>query len=411
MRPTLGRRRRARRCRREPHQLDDAPCPGRPGRRPRDVQEGVGGPSSPVHRGQDGRGPDGKGRDVLQRVSRHVRLVPPRRVALGLLPAGPQRPPRQELPQPPPALLRLLHGRGPHGAQLRSRAQDHPQHVQRQPRPPHAQGDGAGLGGRPHRAGGALQAGPRRAELPGDAGPLRGLQRRRRRPSDEHGDDDAGLQRLRPDGRAQVQGLDPGVRRRLGGADRGQRRPGPHQHRPGRRDRRRVRRKVVRRRLRLGILGDRSPDGRGGPPALLPGQGPLRLRQRPAADGRPALRGPVEQDDRQGQLELQGRGRRGALPADARRPGVVRLPAGALLSGRPGDLLLVDGPRRSPTGAGRWLDRLPPGRGPGLPGCRAATRLRHAAREGAGDARRSNHAGHPHVRRSRTRSRPPWSRT
>ena len=62
---------------------------------------------------------------------------------------------------PRPALRRLLPGRGPRSAQLRPRAQDHPQPVQRQPRPAAPQGDGPGLGRRPDRGRRAITAGLR----------------------------------------------------------------------------------------------------------------------------------------------------------------------------------------------------------------------------------------------------------
>ena len=62
-----------------------------------------------------------------------------------------------------------------------------------------------------------------------------------------------GAQRLHADPRGALQDVGPRLRRRLAPADARQRRDHPHQHRPRRHDRRRVRRQVVRRRLRLGI--------------------------------------------------------------------------------------------------------------------------------------------------------------
>ncbi len=57
----------------------------------------------------------------------------------------------QSLPGPRPPLRRLLPRRRPRRAELRSAPQDHPQHVQRQPRPAAAEGDRPRLGRRPDR--------------------------------------------------------------------------------------------------------------------------------------------------------------------------------------------------------------------------------------------------------------------
>ena len=58
------------------------------------------------------------------------------------------------------ALRRFLPERGPAGAELRSPAADHPQHVQWQSRAAAAAGDHAGLGRRPDRGRGAFLARP-----------------------------------------------------------------------------------------------------------------------------------------------------------------------------------------------------------------------------------------------------------
>ena len=133
------------------------------------------------------------------------------------------------LPAADAALRRLLHGRRPAGPQLRPRA----------PRSSAACSTAAAgpllrkataldWAGDPIEVEGRFRAAPRRAQLRGDARPLPGLHRRRRRPPAEPGGDDAGLQRLRADRRGEVPRLAAGVRRRLGGADRGQRRHHPH---------------------------------------------------------------------------------------------------------------------------------------------------------------------------------------
>ena len=104
-----------------------------------------------------------------------------------------------------PALRRHVHERGPHiDEELRPEPQAHPKHVQRQPRPHDAQDDCARLGGRPLRGRGPLHAHARRAQLPGDARPLQGLQRRRGRPPPEPEHHHARAERLHDRRRAEV---------------------------------------------------------------------------------------------------------------------------------------------------------------------------------------------------------------
>ena len=138
------------------------------------------------------------------------------------------------------------------------KVEDHPQPVQRQPGPSAPQGDGPRLGRRPDRGRGPVPARPRRAQLRPDARALQGLQRHRRRPPPEPRRHQPRAQRLHADPRGTLQELGPRLRRRLAPADDRQRRDHPHQYRPRRQDRRRLRRQVVRRRVRLGIHGDRS---------------------------------------------------------------------------------------------------------------------------------------------------------
>ena len=93
------------------------------------------------------------------------------------------------------------------------------------------------------------------------------------------GADQSGAQRLHADPRGTLQELAPRLRRRLAPEDARQRRDHPDQYRPRRQDRRWMRRQVVRRRVRLGILRGRS----GHAPARESQQSPCgdqRLRQR-----------------------------------------------------------------------------------------------------------------------------------
>ena len=229
---------------------------------PGPLPERLGRPPAAVHRGQDGRGAVRPGRHVLQGVPGHVRLGPQRRGLQRLLPAGPLHPVRPALPGPHAPLRRLLHGRGPDRQELRPAPSGDPQHVQRQPRSAAAQGDGAGLDRRPHRDRGPLQARAPGDQLRADAGPLRRVQRRGRRPSAQPADHDPGDQRLHDRRRIQVPGLDHRVRGRLAGAHRRQRRHHPHQRGAGRLPGRRLRRPLVGRHLRLGLLDRRLPQPR-----------------------------------------------------------------------------------------------------------------------------------------------------
>ena len=113
------------------------------------------------------------------------------------------------------ALRGVLPERRSRRAELRSQGQDHPQPVQRQPRPPAPQGDGPRLGRRPHRGRGPVPARTRRAQLRPDARAFPGLQRHRRRSPLNLGATDARAQRLHADPRGTLQELDPRLRRRL----------------------------------------------------------------------------------------------------------------------------------------------------------------------------------------------------
>ena len=105
----------------------------------------------------------------------------------------------------------FLHERGSRGAQLRSRRQDHPQPVQRQPGPE----DDAGHGRRLGRAGGS-RSGSRLAA----AHSVPRVRKHRRRPSPQPQRDDARPVRLHGHGGAEVPGVGARVRGRVAGADR-----------------------------------------------------------------------------------------------------------------------------------------------------------------------------------------------
>ena len=151
------------------------------------------------------------------------------------------------------AVRRVLLERRSRRAQLRPEAQDHPQPVQRQPRAPAPQGDGARLGRRPDRGREPVPARSRGAQLRANARTFQGLQRHRRRLAHESERDHSGAQCLHAHPRRALQAMDPRVRRRLARADACQRRDHSLQYRPRRQDRRRLRRQMVRRRLRLGV--------------------------------------------------------------------------------------------------------------------------------------------------------------
>ena len=160
---------------------------GGSGRGPHALQEGVGGAPPPVHPGQDDAGPVRARRHVLQRVPRHVRLAPQRRGAdrLSTCRGSPTRGDASFRPRAR-RYAGLLPERGPRRAQLRPEAQDHPQPVQRQPRPAAPQGDRARLGRRPDRGRRtASSLGHGETQLRRDARALQGLQRHRRRPPAE----------------------------------------------------------------------------------------------------------------------------------------------------------------------------------------------------------------------------------
>ena len=175
VRHAMGWRRRARRCDRECQRLAR---PVRAGRRridSRPVQEGLGRAPAPVHRGADDSGAVRARRDVLQRVPRDVRLAAPRRGTLGLQPRRTLRPPGCPVPAAGHALCRVLPRRRPRRGELRPGAQDHPQPLQRQPRPLAPQGDRARLGRRPDRGRQPIPPRSRRTELRADARAFQGL--------------------------------------------------------------------------------------------------------------------------------------------------------------------------------------------------------------------------------------------
>ena len=130
------------------------------------VQEGLGGPPPPVHRGPDDRRAVRPRRDVLQGIPRHVRLAAQRRGADGLQPPGAvATPATSRFRQRVTRFAGFYLNEDPGAPELRPEAQDHPQPVQRQPRPAAPQGDGPRLGRRPDRGRGPVPARPRRAQL------------------------------------------------------------------------------------------------------------------------------------------------------------------------------------------------------------------------------------------------------
>ena len=112
---------------------------------------------------------------------------------------------------------------------------------------------------------GALPAGARRARLRRDGGALQGLQRRGRRSPDQPGLDHPTLERLYARPRREIPAVAGRLCQCMGRAHPGNGRYHPHQCRPRRSHRRRVRRPLVRWRLRLGLHRDRAPDRRVGP--------------------------------------------------------------------------------------------------------------------------------------------------
>ena len=171
-----------------------------------------------VHRGQDHRRADRAAGHVLQGIHRPVRLDAPRRRAAALQPHGPVDPGGCEIPGTRPAVRRVLHGRGSRGAELRPGPQDHPQHAERQPRADAPKGHGARLGRRPVRRQG-IRCPARRIDVRAVPGPLRGIQRRRRRPLSQSGRHDAADERVSSGRRAQVQEVAGRVHGRLARSD------------------------------------------------------------------------------------------------------------------------------------------------------------------------------------------------
>ena len=171
---------------------------------PADVLEGSRGTDQAVHRGQNDRRADRPAGHVLQGIHRPIRLDAPRRRAAALQPHGSVDPDGCEIPGTGPAVRRVLHGRGSRSPQLRPGAQDHPQHAERQPRADAPEGDGPRLGRRSVRRQG-IRCPARRVDVRAVPGPLRGIQRRRRRSLSQSGRHDAADERLSAGRRAQVQ--------------------------------------------------------------------------------------------------------------------------------------------------------------------------------------------------------------
>ena len=119
------------------------------------------------------------------------------------------------------AVSRLLRWQRPGGAQLRPETSRHPQHVQRQHRPPAPADHGAGLGGRSLRCL-AFQAGARRAQLRRIPGAFPGIHRHGLRQPAEPAIHHAGAQRLSIDRREALARLAAVVCRCLGGTRRRQ---------------------------------------------------------------------------------------------------------------------------------------------------------------------------------------------
>ena len=321
---TLGRRRWSGRRDREPERLAHFARAGRLRHRPRNVQERLGGAPAAVHAGQDDPGPLRPRRDVLQGIPRHVRLAAQRRGAHRLRSPGTVRSERPRVSKPRPPLRRLLSRRGSGRPKLRSAAQDYPQHVQRQPRTPLAQGDRPRLGRRPDPGRTPLQSPAWRKELPADAGALREIQRHRRRQSHQPRGDLARLQRLRADPRGKIQELACRLRRCLGQSDAAQRRHHPLQRGPRRRDRQRGRRQVVRRSVRMGIHRPQPRDRTNGQPQSAPSR-PDRFRKRPPSHRGRKVHRRLADDDRERQRARPTHEPADDVPHHVRRQGLVRL--------------------------------------------------------------------------------------
>ena len=323
---------------------------------------------------------------------------------VALLPAGPLRPGR---PGAHPAHARAspgwYMGEDPHGPQLRQRAQGHPQLLQRQPR--------ARCCARRRRSTGpATRSRSRGASRPATASTtFEEMLDHFRDYTDVVGDNHVNLgattlafTAYALTGEAKYRDWVLEYVGRLGGADRAERRPHPQQRRPGRHDRERLR--LVRRRLRLGLLRRcRCRATASWPTAPTTPARRTRFANALLLTGDRALRRPLAADARRWSTPTRRKraGRRSTRTCTAgwtgwsawsgeswttcrsRARGLVRVPAAEVRPGGPRALLLDARPLRARPAAGdaalgalpgRRGRRLPRGGARGGPGARCAAR-------------------------------------
>ena len=270
---------------------------------------------------------------VLQRVPGDVRLDAQRRGTQGLQSPGTLGSPRL-CPRAARAALRgVLHERGPGSAQLRFRASHHPQPVQRQPGTTPQKGHGARLGRRSDRGGASL-----RARDTANAATKRWLPTSRTTTTSSEIIPRISARRPSPLNAYLLTGEAKYRKWLLEYVDawlgRVHANDGIIPTNIGARwdDRRSHRRPLVRRSLRLGVLGRGAPDGsdRSSQPCR---PGTRGLRQRVPAHGRPPIHRRLDADDRQDQRAREGDRRQEDVPANAWRRRVVRVRAEPLVRG------------------------------------------------------------------------------